>query len=599
MTVIKRVLVTLGVCLGLVVCALPGVLIYAHLRPHRQPPQMVRLIGLRRGGPMTMLTLPPGPRPQALADARTRMIEVAPEQSFQDYRRYRPILRLWQDYTLGPDDEIGQVIVVSGTATIAGHVNSDVFVWLGDVKLTNTSVISGSLVVIAGNVTVEEGANVRRDLVVFGGKIDAPTTFTPGGDHFIIGTPAMGDDVRAIVPWITRGLLWGRIFVPSVPWIWAVFAIVFVVSLVLNHVFARAIGTTAQVVVTRPLSVFLAGLVVLLLTGPLFVILGASIVGLLVIPFLLCAAFIAWTVGKVAFARGLGMRVIPPSDPDSRFLAARSFIVGFALITLAYAVPILGLVTWALVSVFGLGAAGITVVATIRREYPAKPKAPKSAPVAPPLSPVAAAIPAVPLAMVDAPSFEAFRGDDAGTAAPPASAVEPGFRRSLGGSGSHAFSARGVSRSRGRIRARLPADRDRRSDAQPDACRRRVFRAAVRVSRRVLGPEGHDTRRDHLQPPRRSHQRRGDPCGGRDRARARQHPVARAAWHRLLLDAAGSAATDLARQDRGHVRRQGAERAGADVDGVQDSDVRVWNESRAQSWSAATCSWLLEGDRRF
>ena len=435
MTVIKRVLVTLGVCLGLVVCALPGVLIYAHLRPHRQPPQMVRLIGLRRGGPMTMLTLPPGPRPQALADARTRMIEVAPEQSFQDYRRYRPILRLWQDYTLGPDDEIGQVIVVSGTATIAGHVNSDVFVWLGDVKLTSTSVISGSLVVIAGNVTVEEGANVRRDLVVFGGKIDAPTTFTPGGDHFIIGTPAMGDDVRAIVPWITRGLLWGRIFVPSVPWIWAVFAIVFVVSLVLNHVFARAIGTTAQVVVTRPLSVFLAGLVVLLLTGPLFVILGASIVGLLVIPFLLCAAFIAWTVGKVAFARGLGMRVIPPSDPDSRFLAARSFIVGFALITLAYAVPILGLVTWALVSVFGLGAAGITVVATIRREYPAKPKAPKSAPVAPPLSPVAAAIPAVPLAMVDAPSFEAFRGDDAGTAAPPASAVEPGSAAASAGPG--------------------------------------------------------------------------------------------------------------------------------------------------------------------
>jgi uncharacterized RDD family membrane protein YckC len=436
MTVIKRVLVTLGVCLGLVVCALPGVLIYAHLHPHRQPPQMVRLIGLRRGGPLSMMVAPQGPRPPALVYAPTRPLEVAPEQTFQDYRRYRPIFRLWQDYTLGPDDEIGQVIVVSGTATIAGHVNSDVVVWLGDVKLTSTSVISGSLVVIAGNVTVEDGANVRRDLVVFGGKIDAPSTFTPGGDHFVIGTPAMGEDVRAIVPWVTRGLLWGRIFVPSVPWIWAVFGIVFVVSLVLNHVFARAIGATAQVVVTRPLSVFLTGLVVLVLTGPLFVILGASIVGLLVIPFLLCAAFIAWTVGKVAFARGLGMRVIPPSDPDSRFLAARSFVVGFVLITLAYAVPVLGLVTWALVSVFGLGAAGMTVVATIRREYPSKPKAPKSVSASPPpVSPVPAAIPAVPLTMVDAPSFEAFRGYDAGTAAPSASAVEPGSAAASAGPG--------------------------------------------------------------------------------------------------------------------------------------------------------------------
>lgn len=436
MTVFKRVLVTLGVCLALVLCTLPGVLIYANMRPHRAaPPTLARLIAvrvppIRFAKPETIpgtILVKPGTAPvmrRLMATAPTREV-TGPSQDFQDYRRYRPIFRLWQDYTLGPDDEIGQVVVVSGTTTIAGHVNSDVIVWLGDVKLASTAVISGSLFVIAGNVSVEPGANVHRDVVVFGGVINAPAEFTPGGDHFVIGTPTMGEDLRAVVPWVTRGLLWGRIFVPSVPWVWAVFAIVFGVSFVLNLVFDRAIGTTANVVVTRPLSVFLTGLGVLLLSGPLFVILGASIVGLLVIPFLLCAAFIAWTVGKVAFARGLGMRVWPQSDPESRFLSTRSFVIGFVLVTLAYAVPILGIVTWALVSVFGLGAAGMTVVATIRREYPSKPKAPKS--VAPPSPSVApAAIPAMPLAIVDAPAFEAFRGSDAGTAATAASAVESG-----------------------------------------------------------------------------------------------------------------------------------------------------------------------------
>jgi uncharacterized RDD family membrane protein YckC len=446
MTVLKRALAALAVCLGIVCVVLPGALLLARMGGHQTPTRM-RPIALRRGSPLTIITDPPPvipdvPRARALLNA-PRAPADSDTQEFQDYRRYRPIFRLWQDFALGPDDEIGQAVVVAANATIAGHVNSDVVVWLGDVKLTSTSVISGSLVVVAGNVTVEEGANVRRDLVVFGGEIHAPPTFTAGGDHFVIGTPSMGQDVRAIVPWVTRGLLWGRIFVPSVGWIWALFAIVFAVSLVLNHVFDRAVGTTASVVVTRPLSVFLTGLVVLLLAGPLIVILGASIVGLLVIPFLLCAAFIAWTVGKIAFARGLGMRVMPPRDPDSRLLSARSFVIGFVLITLAYAVPILGIVMWALVSVFGLGAAGMTVVATIRREYPSKPKAPKPAKAAPSAPPD---IPAGGGSLSDmplrpAPMATSFVGEPAFAGHPITAAVAdvPPFDPTRGASGLAAF----------------------------------------------------------------------------------------------------------------------------------------------------------------
>ena len=41
------------------------------------------------------------------------------------------------------------------------------------------------------------------------------------------------------MPWITRGLLWGRPIVPGLPWVWGIVGVFFVVYLVLNIVFDR------------------------------------------------------------------------------------------------------------------------------------------------------------------------------------------------------------------------------------------------------------------------------------------------------------------------------------------------------------------------
>ena len=319
-------------------------------------------------------------------------------QDFSIVRWPREIHRFWQDYTLAAEDVARHVFVFSGTAAIDGQVERDAVVLLGDVRLGSTANIRHSLVVIGGNVTVAEGATVGGELIIVGGSVDAPSTFEPGGQHFVIGSPRLGQHLKELMRWVTWGLLWGRIIVFSIEWVWWILAMVFALSLVINVVFHRPVREAADIVTARPLNALLMGALLLVLTGPLIGILGASIIGLLVVPFAICAVFLAWSIGKVGVTRAVGMSVIGDTDPDSRFQALIAFLVGFVLITLIYAVPVLGFVAWAVVGLFGLGAAGLMFAAKLRREYPSRVKV-KTASASPAIA-VAVAAEAPPVAEI-------------------------------------------------------------------------------------------------------------------------------------------------------------------------------------------------------
>lgn len=324
----------------------------------------------------------PAPAPQ------TPATETAPPQAPEATRiRYRrPVVRVNQDFTLGAGADASQVLVILGSVTIEGRVSREVIVWLGDVRLGPTAELGNDLLVVAGNVTVDPGAVVDDSMLIVGGRLDAPSTFTPGGEQFLIGTPQMGQGVRALVPWVTRGLLLGRPIVPDLPWVWTIVGLLFIIAVVLNQLFDAPVRAAAEATTKRPFGALLTGVLVMLVAGPLALIVGATIVGLVLLPIVLCVAALAWIVGKVGVLRGLGGSLFRQDDPDSRLQGLRSLILGFAAVTLAYMVPVLGLVTWSLVSVVGLGAATIALIGSVRREYP---RAPKAAPQAPPAAPAA------------------------------------------------------------------------------------------------------------------------------------------------------------------------------------------------------------------
>ena len=296
----------------------------------------------------------------------------------------RPVFRLGQEFVLKAGTEVREAIVVFGDATIDGHVDQDVVVVFGKAQLGSTAIIEGNLIVIGGSSTIASGAQIGRDLVVIASGYDAPPGFSPGGQHIIVGANVFGGRLEALVPWITRGLLWGRLIVPDLPWVWRIVGLVFVVYLVLNLIFHEPIRACVFTFDDRPLTTFAVGLLVLLLTGPVCVLLAVSVVGLAVVPFVVAALFIGGILGKIAVARWIGMGIVSQESTESRPQSLRSFAIGFAVVCFAYAIPVLGFIAWTLIGVFGLGTAALTFIGAYRRENPAPP--PRPAPIAPPPS---------------------------------------------------------------------------------------------------------------------------------------------------------------------------------------------------------------------
>ena len=315
----------------------------------------------------------PAEEPPTLSIVTPRYDDRFPtDEDIELWGRSRSAMRLGQNLTVSSDDVVRDAVVIFGDATIAGRVTGDLHVYFGNARIQSTAVIDGDLVSVGGTVTVQPGATARRDLVVIGGPLDAPAEFAAGGEQVVIGAGILGGSLNAVAPYLSRGLVWGRLIVPDFPWVWGIVSLFFLLYAALNLVFDRPVRACAGTLRSRPLTAFGAGLLVLLLIGPVCVLLAVSIIGIAVVPFVICAAIAGAVIGKVAVARWIGMTAVE-EDPDStRAHGARSFVIGFAVLTIAYIIPVVGIITWGITGVLGLGAAALAFMAAYRRENPAK-----------------------------------------------------------------------------------------------------------------------------------------------------------------------------------------------------------------------------------
>jgi uncharacterized RDD family membrane protein YckC len=325
------------------------------------------------------------PAPEsAPAPGEERVTRLDPTEYPCDSVGHNPGFRLGQDQVARKGDAYRNLVVVFGNVLVEGHVCGDLSVTLGDVRLASGASVEGTLVVVGGKVTIEPTATVGQELVLVGGTLDAPEDFRPGREQIVVGVPVLGAGMRQSVPYITRGLLLGRLIVPDIGWVWGVVAVLFFVQLLLNLLFPRATAASARIISERPLSTFMAGVLVLVLTGPVVALLAVTVIGLAVVPVLFGALLIAWIVGKVAVNRWIGTRLFEQDDMDSRLESTRSFAIGFVIITILYMIPLLGLVVWGLSGVLGLGAATLAFVRGYRRENPPTVRAPRETPPVPP-----------------------------------------------------------------------------------------------------------------------------------------------------------------------------------------------------------------------
>ena len=390
-----------------------------------QAPQPAAVPGQRRGANPPEAPEAPTPRRVPASPPRVEPPPLEPEPSDvfdEPYYRARNAFRLGQDLVVGPDEIVRDAAVIFGNARIAGRVTGNLVVIFGTANIANTAVIDGDFVSVGGGSKVEPGAAAGRDVIVIGGPLDAPAGFHSGGQQVVIGSGMLGGSLDAVAPYLSRGVLWGRIIVPDLPWVWGVVALFFLIYAALNLIFDRPVLACATTLQTRPLTAFGTGLLVLLLIGPVCLLLAISVIGIAVIPFVICALIAGGIIGKVAISRWIGMTAVPEDPDGNRAHAARSFVIGFAVLSIAYTIPVIGIISWAIAGVLGLGSAALTFMAAYRRENPAKPPA-----VAPPIPP-APLSPTYPPDVTAAPADgAAFDGSAAGTplAPPPSEATAP------------------------------------------------------------------------------------------------------------------------------------------------------------------------------
>jgi len=270
------------------------------------------------------------------------------------------------------DEVVKDVVVVGGSALVEGKV-------------------TGDFVVVLGNAKLGPKAEVSRDLVVVCGALDAHPEAKVSGERTLVGLNTsfgVPPGLQWVPQWFSKGLLLGRPLPHQYAWAWVVSAIFIILYLLIALLFKGPVGASVNVLQTRPGTSLLTGLLAFLLIGPLLVLLLITVIGSILIPFLLCGGIAAYFFGKVVVYAYAGRQIV-----GERAQILLPVLVGALLFTLMYAVPVLGFLVWGVAAPLGLGAVLLAFFGRIRKEDPKPPTIEPSLP-APPSPPSTGPAPA-------------------------------------------------------------------------------------------------------------------------------------------------------------------------------------------------------------
>lgn len=295
------------------------------------------------------------------------------------------VVSIGQDAELKEGDSAQQVVVIGGSANIAGAVDEDVVIVGGDAQIDGD--VANNVVVVMGTVHLGPKAVIHRDFVVVGGKAEVAEGATVEGQTQVVGVGLPLGPLRLgwLKSWLANCALQFRPLSLQVGWIWWFAGAFFILYLLIAVLFPNPVECCYNQIVARPATTFAVGIMTKLLVPVICLILPFTIIGIFIVPFIVVGAFLTLLVGKVALLEYLGAKIGGPFGLKGGQRPLAAFCIGVALITLLYLVPVLGLFTAVVFSVWGFGAAVTAGWLALRREKHAV--TPPSAPIeAPPVA---------------------------------------------------------------------------------------------------------------------------------------------------------------------------------------------------------------------
>lgn len=283
------------------------------------------------------------------------------------------------------------VVAVAGNATAFGEVGDAVVAVMGDVRIGSNAVVRGDVVSVGGKVEVEEGAQVKGEIVEVG----------------VAQYPILAP-LKGVADWLRHCVLKFRLLAPQPGWYWVVAGVFLLLYLLIAAAIPRPVAACVKELTERPATTFLIGLLMKLLIPLVMIVLAITGIGMIVIPFIWAALFIAGLVGKVALFEYLGGKILKLFGVTlARPVLA--LLAGFAVITMFYMIPLLSLLIYLLVGIWALGTAVTATFNSVRKETPPRPQYPPSHPMPP---------------VTQAPGPSGFAAPPAGTFATPAGTSE-------------------------------------------------------------------------------------------------------------------------------------------------------------------------------
>jgi uncharacterized RDD family membrane protein YckC len=277
------------------------------------------------------------------------------------------IVRMGSDVELKRGETADAVVVIGGSARIHGKVRDGVVVIGGDIEVDGE--IGDAAVTVMGSIKARPGANIRGDIVVVGGRIDAADGVKLPRRPVEIDLPIVGEGARN---WFLQCVLKLRPLAPQVGWVWAIAGIFFGIYLLVALVLPRPVQICLGELNRRPAITFFLGLLTKMLVPLVLGILAVTGIGLVVVPFIIAALLFGAIIGKVALFQWLGGGISHRFGRSGVPNPLLAFLIGILIITALYMVPVIGLITFGLVSLWGLGCAASATFGSMRREMPEK-----------------------------------------------------------------------------------------------------------------------------------------------------------------------------------------------------------------------------------
>ena len=205
------------------------------------------------------------------------------------------VVQIGGNYHLSPKEAVESLVVIGGNLTLRGKVSNDVLVLKGDVEVQEGAVVLGSVTTVLGKIRGKQYLEgIHRE--VNGWK------FIPASAWLIMRPQEA----------------WGMGKSAKFGWGVLVFIVLTLVHISVYAVFPQRLNTMAHIISRRPIGSTLLGLVVLIAAPCLITVLVLSIIG---IPFVLLFISILLPIaiyGKTAIFLSMGANnLFPPTEGRS------------------------------------------------------------------------------------------------------------------------------------------------------------------------------------------------------------------------------------------------------------------------------------------